>query len=150
VTAPQYPLVNGVMYDFSSITAMLGATPYGGFKSISYKDSLEGELQYGTFAQAVGVTRGQYKPEASLEVYLADWYALIAALGDGFGVKTFPITVLYDENGTSHVDVLPSVRIKGNAKDYKPGADGLSVKVDLIVIAPIEYDGLTMIDKVIS
>lgn len=145
--APNYPLINGVMYDFSSATAMLGPTPYGGFKAISYKDSLEGDLQYGSFAQAIGVTRGQYKAEASMEMYLEDWYALITELGDGFGTTFFPITVLFEEDVNSHVDELPSVRIKGQAKDYKPGADGLTVKVDLIVLEPILYDGLTIIDK---
>lgn len=150
MSAPSYPLVNSVVYDFSSVTAMFGPVPYGGFKAISYKDSLEGEGQFGTFAQPIGFTRGQWKGEGSIEMYLEDWYSLIAALGNGFGVIAFPITVLYSESLNEHVDELPSVRLKGQAKDYKPGPDGLSVKCDLIVMEPIKYDGLTIIDKKIG
>lgn len=148
--SPSYPLVNSTIFDFSSVTAMLGPTPYGGFKAISYKDSLEGEGQFGTFAQPIGFTRGQWKGEASMEMYLEDWYSMITQLGAGFGVVAFPITVLYSEGLVGHIDELPAVRLKGQAKDYKPGADGLTVKCDLIVMEPIKYDGLTIIDKLIG
>jgi hypothetical protein len=138
---PGNPLINGNRYDFSSIEAKLDGRSYLGFKSINYSHSLEPGEVFGTDAQKMGRTRGQYKPEASFEMYKEEYALLLAGLGDGYMERAFMIVVNYEER-----DLIPRVvtdrivgfRIKKAENAHSPGNEPLTVKVEGSVMYILE------------
>lgn len=131
-------IINGNRYDFSSIEANVDGQNYLGFKSINYGHSLEPGEAWGTSAQHLGRTRGQYKPEASFEMYLEEYSFLIAQLGDGYMESYFDINVHYEEDGVVITDQLLGFRIKKAEKSHSQGSEPLTVKVDGTIRGLIE------------
>jgi hypothetical protein len=133
-------VINGNVYDYSSITATIGNIPFQGITEISYSESLEpGELR-GTTALLRGRTRGNYKAESSFTVGKKDFEAIkwaLKALGPGgYGEIPFLITVVYAETNDSEVitDKIEGCRIMKAENSHSSGNnDPLVVKVDLSV-----------------
>ncbi len=144
------PLINGNRYDFSSIKAMLGGLSYLGFKSINYSHSLEPGEVYGTHAQKMGRTRGQYKPEASFEMYKEEYALLLTGLGPGYMERSFDIVVNYEEwDGLTQrviTDNIIGFRIKKAENAHSSGNEPLTVKVEGSVMYVIE-NGLAPINN---
>jgi len=138
-----FPIVNGNRYSYVSLTAYANGTPYRGIKSLSYKDNLDPAGVYGASVQMSGATRGQYKAEADVEMYLEEWHDFRDALGDGFMEVQWPLDAQYEEAGRGvHSVQLPAVRISGVDDSHSEGTDGLTVKLKLFVLLPILRDGL--------
>jgi hypothetical protein len=136
------PLINGNRYDFSSIRAMVKGLTYLGFKSINYSHSLEPGEVYGTHAQKMGRTRGQYKPEASFEMYKEEYALLLTGLGPGYMERSFDIVVNYEEwDGLTQrvvTDVVAGFRIKKAENAHSSGNEPLTVKVEGSVMYVLE------------
>jgi hypothetical protein len=129
----QYPLVNGIRQDWNSISVDLGAGVELGITAINYNWTLDGQPVYGAHPQPLGDTLGQYKPEANIEMLLAEYYLLIARLGKGFALKRFTITVCYEAPGMPLVtDKIYGCRIKKPSHDNARGSDALVKKIDLM------------------
>lgn len=133
--APQYPLVNGIRYDWSTAEIVVNKKKILGITSLNYSDGLEPGEVYGTHPQKLGRTRGQYKPEGSLEMYKQEADELMATLGDGFFEKSFDVVVSYSAPGQPTVtDKVMGCRIKKVDTSFASGTDALKVKLDLDVM----------------
>lgn len=136
-------LVNGVAYDYSSISIDFGG---GGdlsllFTEISYSQALEPGGLRGTHAQLLARTRGEHSAEGSVTVYLATYYEILDKLGDGYMEKEFDVTVTYADTGQpTKTDVLHRCRITNEDKNHAQGPDALIVPLDLSIIM-IKVDG---------
>lgn len=131
----QYPTINGVRFDFSSIEIIVQGIRFAGIKSLNYSHTLEPGMVYGTSAQKQGRTRGQYSAEGSIEIYKADWgdlLVLLTAAGRGFMEQEFTIAAMYSElvPATIMTDTIVGARIKKPDHSYTEGSDPLTVKCD--------------------
>jgi len=136
----QFPLVNGNRYAWSSVRIQANGQRYVGVKGVNYSQEVAPGEVYGTHAQKIGRTRGEVKPEASIELYKEEFDALINDLGDGFYEVEFEVVVSFDESGRVITDQIHSCRIKKPDSGHSQGPDALTVKVDLDVMW-IEYSG---------
>lgn len=132
----EYPLVQGERHDFAAIEVTIeteqGPKRFKGFTSVNYSASLEPGQVRGTAARKIGRTLGEATEEGSLEMYVAEWDELRAALGNGYMRKVFNVTVTYGADGLPvTTDTLEGCRIKKVDKAHSQGADGLKVKLDL-------------------
>jgi hypothetical protein len=118
--AIQYPLVNGVRHSFTSIELKINGDIYVGFKSINYSRNRGRTMVKGNSPDPLGKTRGENEYKADCELYLAEWNALQAKLGAGYGDVFFDITVTYNENG---FDVITDT-IKGCTLDTTDASNG--------------------------
>ena len=146
-----YPLINGTRFDWSSIEISFASStgvplsnlPVIGVKELSYKQSLEPGVIYGTAAQVMGHTRGQHKAEGAITFFKSEWgdflTNLITAGGTG-GASTlgsmeipFDITVNYSEPGPSPImtDILRGCRIKNVDHSNSQSSEAAVVKCDL-------------------
>jgi len=145
-TAMLYPLINGNRSDFSSATIDIAGDKFNGIKSLNYKQTLEPGLVRGNRAQVLGTTRGKHDAEGNVELYLAEYQALLlklSALGAGrFGFMEvkFNITAGYAEGPLDLIvnDQLIGCRIKSVDRTNAEGSDALTVKVDLHIMYIIE------------
>lgn len=145
-----YPLINGNKYDYSSIEIDIDGTLFTGVKEISFTHGLEpGEVR-GTRAELIGRTRGEYTAEGSMVVFSEEYAEIIAALGDGFMEKSFPITITYsDTNVPTQVNRLIGCRITSVEGGGSQGTDPLEVSLDLSVFR-VETDGLNPVSGMLT
>ncbi len=143
------PAVNGVYYAYADIETNIGPGPsiYIGFKSINYSHGLGRQYVRGTNREPIGQTSGQYEPTADFEMYLPQWKALIAQLGQGFMQFSFPfINISYGVDPESLplgivTDTIQNSRISKVERSFSDGLDALTVKVTLMPQRVLE--GLT-------
>jgi len=144
-------IINGVAYDYSSLTITRDGIPYQGINEISYKDSLDPGQLDGTGAYIRGYTRGKYKAECQFTIGKKDYEVFKQPLrkspSGGFGETTFVITVVYKEAEDADVitDVIEGCRIMKQDNSHKFGSDALVTKVDLNVFR-ICWNGLYLIN----
>lgn len=131
----KYPLINGVRHDFSSIEAKIAGRSFLGFEEITYSHSREPGDVYGTHAQRIGRTRGQYKAEAAVVMYKAEYADFIASLGDGYMEKTFELVVSYSERFDGRLktitDRIVGCTIRRSEDSHRQGNEALRVRVEL-------------------
>lgn len=141
----QYPLINGLRHDFSSIELKAAGQQFVGFKSLQHKRTRTRVKVRGAHPDPLGKTRGTNDYDCSLEMWKAEWYLLQVILdrlassqnvpfgavpGSGYGDAFFTITVLYFSVGMS----TQKITISGNTvdevdEDDQQGADPLVVKL---------------------
>lgn len=140
---PNYPLINGLRHDWSSLQIEVGTLKITGLKSLSYKHSLEpGEVR-GTHPQVLGHTLGTYTADASIEMYLSEANELKRVLGAGYMASVFNIVAKYSPKKGDPVitDRLIGCRIKTEDKSFSQGNEPLAVKFDLFVMI-VQPDGV--------
>lgn len=145
-------VINGNVYDFSSITITVDNIPYQGITEIAYSDSLEpGELR-GTGPYMRGRTRGEYKAEASFSIGKKDFEPLKSALrispSGGYGERAFLITVVYRETFDADVitDLIEGCRVTKQENSHGGNSDALITKIDLNVFR-VRWNGLYLVDE---
>ena len=127
-----YPLINGVRHEWSSIEIKLRGDVYVGVKEIKYSDNLKGTKLYGTHPKPIGRTRGVYECEASIVLYTAEANQFRQALGPGYKEVPFDVVISYTEDGfDTIVDEIIGCRITKDEGGGSQGADGLSTPWDL-------------------
>lgn len=129
-----YPLVNGTRHSWASIEAKANNALIVGFQEINYSDKLEPTKVYGTAPDPIGRTVGEYLAEGSFVLLLAEFYVLIAALGQGYKQVVFPITVSYSADGLDTItDEIVGVRITNveaaNARGTDPSLRKCTVDI---------------------
>lgn len=142
----QYPQINGVRYDFSSVDIkapdVSGAVPVVGFKSLNYKHSLKPGKLKGNKAQPYGRTRGTYEASGDAEVYKSEWDAFTTLLGPGYMERSFQLVASHSEPSLGPdlliVDQLIGVRITDEEDSKSEGEEPLIVKVtfDIMMLKP--------------
>jgi hypothetical protein len=147
----QYPLINGVRHDWSSIEFAV-QLPNGapivivGVKSINYKFEKKGTLVYGTGPKPVGITRGVFTPDGDVEMYLDEFSLLVAQLGPGFADVPVTARVSYSEGERTYTDTLIGARIAGVEASQSQGADPLTRKLPLTML-DILYNGASAVNQ---
>lgn len=140
---PPYPLVNGFRFDWSSAVVKFGGALFYGVKSITYKHSVDPGKVRGNRAQVVGVTRGEYNAEGSVELYKSEYDELTTALamkGRGFFGQFFETSVSYSEAPDMPVitDLLHGCRLISAENSHSEGSDALVVRCDLLIMSIAE------------
>lgn len=133
----QYPLVNGNVFSFRSITLDLGGMRVRGFKEIKYDHGVEPGEMYGPAQEMLARTSGKYKANGSLIVYQHEWDQIRARLGAKYFNKVFTISVVYSETGSpvqTTVDTLIGVRIIKADKGASEGDDPNEVNCTLHIM----------------
>ncbi len=141
--AIEYPLVQGERHDFAQIEVEIdtpsGPKRFKGFKAVNYKTQLQPGQVRGTAARKLGRTMGEATEDGSLELYMAEWDELRAALGNGYMRKVFNISVTYGADGMpATTDTLEGCRITEVDKSHSQGSDGLVVKLSLDIMKILE------------
>lgn len=144
---PANQTVNGNSYSFVQIELYFGILPIAGIKDISYDDDLKRGDVYGTGSIQIGLTRGTYKANGSVEFYKnAFVVGLINQLGPGWRQQTLSAVVSYGPNDNGQViqDTLPQILIGKVEASNQQGDDGppLTNKVALYVPIPVLWNGV--------
>lgn len=128
------PLINGIVYDHSSIEANIKGVRYLQLSEIEYSDTLEPGKLRGAAAKVLATTRGEYSAEGSLSLSKQDGNQLIADLGQGFKAKSFPIVVNYAEAGLDMItDRLQGCRIT-KVEATSSGTDATMLKFSIHIM----------------
>lgn len=151
MAAVQYPLINGVRHDWSSIEFAIQlptgtAVTVVGAKSINYKFEKKGTHVYGTGPKPIGITRGVFTPDGDVEIYLDEYASLVDQLGPGFADQPLTIKVSYSEQERTYLDTLIGVRIAGVEASQSQGADPLTRKLPLTML-DILYNGKSAVNQ---
>lgn len=135
--------INGNEFTWVSLSARFNGVILTGAKAIKYSDEIEGrDPVYGASPIPQGRTRGRYKVgDCSLTMYLSDFKALIAELGDGWGEVEGELIVQFQEGSDFHEDVLERVRLGGADHSNEDGTDAAEVEIKMSV-QRIRRDGL--------
>lgn len=127
----EYPLINGLRYDWSSIELRIRGRRRKGFTEVSYTTSREHGKPGGAGDRRAGRTRGQVSDEASVTMLAEDARKLLAELGQNFGTRPFDIVVSYSEGIRTHTDTIRGACIKSVGNAHQRGSDGLVIRLDL-------------------
>lgn len=140
-----YPLINGLKWDYSSLEIDVAGDIYVGIKEIAWTETLEPGIVRGTSAQKLARTRGEHDAEGSMVMYYEDALELLNALGDGYGEVSFDISVTYSGEGVpTKKAALLGCRITSKEITNSQGTDPSEMSFDLDIIQ-IEEDGLRMV-----
>ena len=127
------PVINGVVYDHSSVEITIKGTRYLQVSEVTYKNTLEPGKLRGAAAKVLGRTRGEYDAEGSFKVSKAEGARIIADLGHGYMAKEFGIVCNYSEAGQDMItDTLQQCRITGT-EDSSSGTDATMTTFNLHV-----------------
>ncbi len=147
------PLVNGRRFDFSSVLVMMNTIPCVGrsITAINYEDALTPGQVRGGHPMVLGLTRGDYDANASMEMpkeesdLFLNWIIaqgtaaglMQGSVPPGFMEVRFEIMVAYAESLISsaiQTDELNGCRIvRVSDAHQRGGGAGLSVRFDLFV-----------------
>jgi hypothetical protein len=135
-------LVNGRPFSWSELAINAKGTRYYECKSFSYKHGMERGIQWGTAQANLGVTKGRYTPEASIELGMGDALAFKKDLGDGWLNVQFHVTATFgSDDGLERHVVNFEAKLKEDAFDGSAGVEPMSIKLPLQVIGRITEDG---------
>lgn len=130
------PLINGTMYDWSSITVNIAGTPVTGITSIEYSDEQEIEDCYGAGRYPVGRGKGRIKCTAKMTLYMQEVVAIQKQSLNGRlqDIAPFDVIVAYlPENGQLVTDVVKNCQFKANKRAWKEGDMKQEVELELVV-----------------
>lgn len=128
------PVINGVVFDHSSIEINVNGARYVVVSEISYSNSLEPGKQRGAAAKVLGRTRGEYDAEGSIKMSKDDGATLMKALGNGYMTKSFPVVCNYSEVGQDiQTDTLQGCRIT-KVENTSSGTDALETTFSLHIM----------------
>ena len=147
MTTPiSYPLVNGVRHSFSSIEATAQVSSAGGgttsvnlnfrgYKAINYDRTRTRTMVHGNHPDPLGKTRGKNEYKGDVEILLAEFNALQAALQSvqaGYGDVFFNYVVTYSENVFDTLtDTLIGCTLDTTNVAQSESADPLMRKIEL-------------------
>ena len=141
-------LINGKVYDWSSITINISGMDSIELQEISYDDEQELDPIYGKGGKIRGYGTGNQKNSVKLSMLREDFNEMIR-IAKKRGLKSFyaltipKITVSYADEGTqTTTDILTNVKF--SKRSLKAGQGDKSMKVDLdgIAIGGIKLNGL--------
>lgn len=136
-----YPDINGIRYDFSSIEFGIGpiTVPVLGIQAIDYKYSLKPGAVKGTSPAKLGRTRGAYESDCTITPYKGEEELILGAveafgstLGLAFMETPFDIQVVYSDYLQPPItDHIVGCRIMEVTQSHKSGQEGLISKIAL-------------------
>lgn len=130
------PLINGINYDWGSVSVILFGTPVVGITKISYKSAQVKENNYGQGRKPVSRGYGPVTYEGSLELYADEWKRIIALSPnkDPLQIPAFDISVTFGGDGVQpSKDTLRSAEFLENPLAANQGDTKLLVTIPLII-----------------
>lgn len=134
------PLINGTSYANANISVNPFGTPLVGITSIEYKRKQTKTNNYGAGVEPVSRGYGIAEYEGSIEVYLEEWKAFIAAAPgrDVLRIPPFNIPVTFSGEGVlTTQDTLLAVEFSEDSMESKTGDTSIKIKI------PFIFAGLT-------
>ena len=143
-------MINGKVYDWSSISINLTGLDEIQAQDISYDDELEKEVVYGTGSKMRGYGTGNYKATAKLSMLKEDYDELIEHCKSKnialYKLEIPKIVVAYADPGQkTRIDVLKDVTITKTSHKGTQGDKSIKIDLDLLVYGEIIRDGLKAI-----
>lgn len=142
---PAYPLINSMEYSFASITMAVDGQEYLNFQAINYNDSLTPGRSGGASPVPFGTTAGEWDGSGSVEMALADGHALIASLGDGWGLRSVVFSVVFAEEGRDTHEHVIRARLSRADNSNTRGSEPTKMVFDLFILEPIQRDGYRIV-----
>lgn len=132
----QTPLINGIQYDWASVTFLLFGVPVVGITDIKYNEKQKKDNLYGMGNRPVGRGYGNVEADGSITIYTDEWKRIIAASPnrDPLQIAPFDINVVFSGRGLqADKDVLRSVEFLENPFAATQGDTSLKVTIPLII-----------------
>lgn len=137
--------VNGHEYSFTSIRASLGTLTGDMISSINYSDGLEPGIVMGGDGTPIGMTKGTYSPELSMEFHTRrKFQQFFDSLGPFPYEKYFTVSCAYAEDNVSPVieDTIPLCRLKkSSVSSNKGSSDAVAIPIEIAVGGVILWNG---------
>jgi hypothetical protein len=136
--------VNGVLYDWESVTIQLPSGVAVGVTSINYNDERGIEPRHGKGSVPRGYGRKNYKGGGNMELDRDEYKTLQESLGGSvYKGAPFVIVVSYgDDDLPTVTDTLPAVKITKQDTGASQDDDNAgAVKLDFTCTAPIKWNG---------
>lgn len=130
------PLINGINYSWGNISVNPFGTPLIGIVAIDYKRKQNKTNNYGAGVEPSSRGYGNKEYEGSIEVYLDEWKAFIAAAPnrDPLQIPPFDIPVTFSGTGViATKDVLRACEFMEDPMDAKSNDTKLTIKIPLII-----------------
>lgn len=129
------PMVNGTLYSWADIVAVISGVPVTGITAIEYGDEQEVVNKYGAGRHPVGRAKGRITPSAKITLYQEEVEALQRQSINGRlqDIAPFDITVTYiPDSGIVTVDKIRNCQFKSNSRKWKEGDTGQEVELELV------------------
>jgi hypothetical protein len=130
------PIVNGIAYDWASITVVLFGVPVSMITKISYTRKQKKDNNYGAGYVPISRGYGNIEYDASMELYTDQWQQIIriSPNNDPLQIPPFDIQVVFANTGQIPVrDVLRSCEFVEDPFSSSQGDTKLMVNIPLIV-----------------
>lgn len=146
--------VNGSIYSWGSIEAKADGDIIRGITAVSFSQTLERTMAYGSGSSRGprGRTRGKYSCEGSVTMHVDSYHELIRRLaqlapdGVSYGRVEFPVVVSFVEESLDPVTIeLEDCMIAGDTSSESEGTDASVVEVPLSIML-VRRNGLTLAD----
>jgi len=137
-------VINGRKFSSSDVNLILLGRLVIGFKSITYKDNVDVEDVPSAGEVPYGYTKGNYKAEGSVELYMDELEGIRSRLPKGMGITSIPpfvITVTYVNEDNITCTHSFTARFKGDGQNSENGNNNaLSTQIDLKIIGRIKWN----------
>lgn len=143
-----YPDSVGARHSFVSLKAIVAGLPILGLKKCSYSRTRTREILHGTHVDPIGKTQGENAYKASLDLYLAEFQQLKAALiqqasiqNVGYGDVFFSVVAQYSAPGFTLInDEIQSCTLDDTGAEQTQGPAALIRGIELNPLK-ILFDG---------
>lgn len=146
--AVPYPLIDGNRYSWASVKISFGAATFIGVKSINMNEKVDPAKIHGTGQNIIGATAGMYDADGDVEVYQEEADQIISSLGTGWGNKRVTIQVQYIDDPQPTRTKKLTVRLTGRTQGGSEGNEAMTSKFTMFFLAPIEDNGITMVNPI--
>lgn len=136
---------NGNFHNHASAEIDVRGRVYLGITVANYNDELERQNEYGTGPIPLGVSQGQYKTNADIEMLKTEFDRMMRDMPDGYGEVPFNVGVTYKEASGTIVDELRTCYITKVEDASQQGPAGNKVKLTLHVAEPIRRNGKAVV-----
>jgi hypothetical protein len=135
--------INGQVFSWSSIRAVIFNRSIVGFDEINYQDKNDVSAVYGRGTRAYDSVVGKESSTGDITLHMGEVVGIQRAIPPGTriqDIEPFDIVVTYQEGAFLVKDILRSCRFMVNGRGGKSGAaDAIKNKMDLFVLW-IDYD----------
>jgi hypothetical protein len=129
-------LINGISYSWQDVRLNLFGVPVRGITKIEYKAKQNKMNNYGVGIEPISRGYGNKEYEGSIELYLDEWKAIIAASpnGDPTAIDAFSVQVIYGSaRTTARVDYLNMVEFLEDPLSTSQGDTSIKITIPLII-----------------
>jgi len=137
-------MINGTVYDYESIKALMPTGFILGLEKINYKDKKDDEVITGTNGLPRGIGRGEYTGDVEIEMGRDEYDVLDAyasAYGGIYNLPPIPIVVSYGHNGQPIITDKLQTHITERTFGGSKGDKNLKVSLKGALTAPLETNG---------